>query len=1033
MKLRTKLNTFIISITLIISIILAVFSFIQAKQNINGLIAEKLASESRSDTHYIEFFFDTLSAEMELLTSRTILKSVLLEYEATGDEQLLGQIRESLTQAITALGRLDALSLTTVDGSLILSTSNDRRMHPVTVPHDAMAEEEFPPSFHLIDDRYYVQVFEPLIEQGEVIALLYAYIDLSELYAVLLDYSDLKLTTADTVFVKFQENGDALFLTPVRYDPDSALSRTLRSDQADVSVMQAKAYPEGRFIEAVDYRGVPVLSYVRYLALYDMGLSVELDTAEIYDMVRDQILLQAIIILALLVAMVILSTVLTRKLLQPVQHIGESIHQLTNGNFIEVEKVPDDELGELSTRFNQMLRIRKTLGEEIEQERNRYRTLLNLSTEAIFILDPEDGRLLEYSALTQENLGYSDEEMKSLTVLDWDKDLQGLKDYQKITEGIGTGQHTLERVHTRKDGSTYIAEILLVRISWDGHDYIFSSVRDITEKRARYEKLNRLNTLLNQASEIGKVGFWEYDMVSRKFTPSDGLFPIFGLEQGQENIGKRLLLSCYPEEERKRFLAEQKAVSREQRESMIVSRIITPAGEQKTIEQRVQPVFDGDGRILRFIGSVRDITELKEKEEALEESQFRLRIAIEGSMEGLWDWNLESDEVFFSPQWKAMLGFTDDEITGSLEEWERRLNPEDREQVYQDLQDHFDGKTTVYSNEHRLLCKDGSYKWILDRGLVVRRDDEGKPLRMIGIHLDISEQKAAALLIEQQKQEFEMVLQTSLDGIALLDPDLKFIFVNRRYAALFGMEEQELLSRHIYDLVAPYDAPAVRDALSGVLVTGTLENYERFFLSKGGLEIRINSSIALMPGKQQLLVTAADTTERYHAMEHIKEQAVTDDLTGLANRKAYHEWLASMIAQFHRYDIPFSLLMLDLDHFKVVNDTYGHQTGDEVLVRFSRIMTAIVRKTDHLFRVGGEEFVVLLNYTTLDQAVIFAERVRAIIEERLIIGDGSSVTVSIGAAEIREDDDQESILRRADSRLYRAKQAGRNRVMAVGS
>lgn len=129
--------------------------------------------------------------------------------------------------------------------------------------------------------------------------------------------------------------------------------------------------------------------------------------------------------------------------------------------------------------------------------------------------------------------------------------------------------------------------------------------------------------------------------------------------------------------------------------------------------------------------------------EKLSLSEERLRFALEGSGDGIWDWNIVTNEVFFSKRWKEMLGFADDEIQGSLDEWKNRIYPDDLEQVFEDVKEHFDGKTQVYINEHRMRRKDGSYMWILDRGVVVSRDRYGKPTRMVGSHTDITPQKNA--------------------------------------------------------------------------------------------------------------------------------------------------------------------------------------------------------------------------------------------------------------------------------------------------
>jgi PAS domain S-box-containing protein len=140
---------------------------------------------------------------------------------------------------------------------------------------------------------------------------------------------------------------------------------------------------------------------------------------------------------------------------------------------------------------------------------------------------------------------------------------------------------------------------------------------------------------------------------------------------------------------------------------------------------------------------------VEEGTRAVRESEFRWHFAIEGSGDGLWDWNVPAGTVFFSPRWKAMLGFADDEIGDRLEEWSKRVHPGDLARVMAEVQTHLAGTTPLYASEHRVSCKDGSWKWIMDRGMVVSRDAAGKPLRLIGTHKDITERKEAENKVRQ--------------------------------------------------------------------------------------------------------------------------------------------------------------------------------------------------------------------------------------------------------------------------------------------
>lgn len=196
------------------------------------------------------------------------------------------------------------------------------------------------------------------------------------------------------------------------------------------------------------------------------------------------------------------------------------------------------------------------------------------------------------------------------------------------------------------------------------------------------------------------------------------------------------------------LLTPMSAIARSVRQTDADGIPVKPVPESATAELSAL----GDA-VNHMIGAVR------QSRASLRDSEYRWKFAVEGSGDGLWDWDLKTNEVFFSRQWKAMLGYAEHEVENRLDEWERRVHPDDLESALADVRRHLNGDTEVYINRHRVQCKDGNYIWILDRGIVVERADDGTPLRMIGTHSDITEQ------VEHQKALEHSATHDSLTGL----------------------------------------------------------------------------------------------------------------------------------------------------------------------------------------------------------------------------------------------------------------------------
>jgi len=457
----------------------------------------------------------------------------------------------------------------------------------------------------------------------------------------------------------------------------------------------------------------------------------------------------------------------------------------------------------------------------------------------------------------------------------------------------------------------------------------------------------------------------------------------------------------------------------------------------------------------------REIEERKRVEQALRESEARWQFALEGAGDGLWDWNARTNEVYYSGQWKAMLGYAPDEIRHVLAEWDERLHPDDRERVYAELNRHLQGQTDFYVTEHRLRCKDGSYKWMLDRGKVISHAPDGAPLRMIGTHTDITESKNAEMALRESENRFRSLFEQTHDAVFIIDLGGHHLAANQRAADMLGYSVEEILGLSVSEISAEMEQS--QDVLEQLLAGKHVPAYERRFRKKDGqiLTVEINvelvrdkngapwhiqsvvndisqrklaeaeaekAALALKKLNEQLSLRVAEVES---LQAELREQALRDPLTGLYNRRYLSETLDREIERAARENQPLSVLISDIDLFKMINDTYGHQVGDFFLVEIARRMKRFTRASDILCRYGGEEFLLVLPNTTCEAAVKRAEELRQICAQTILRSEGKDlgVTLSVGVATFPSHGQTgEEIIIHADKALYQSKHTGRNRV-----
>jgi len=334
--------------------------------------------------------------------------------------------------------------------------------------------------------------------------------------------------------------------------------------------------------------------------------------------------------------------------------------------------------------------------------------------------------------------------------------------------------------------------------------------------------------------------------------------------------------------------------------------IVNRLGETRMVQITYSPIKTDTG--FQVLCLTNDMTERKKAELALIESETRYALAVQGANDGIWDWNLQTNTIYYSPRWKAMLGFNDDEIGDSPDEWFGRIHPEDIESVNADIKNHLEGHTSHFANEHRIFHRDGFYRWVLARG---------------------------------------------------------------------------------------------------------------------------NANWDSKTGTRRMAGSLSDVTARKVTEERLLHDALHDPLTGLHNRIYFMDQLLRAIDRSHRRsNYQAAVLYLDLDRFKIVNDSLGHAIGDSMLLSIADRLQSSLRTGDTLARLGGDEFAILLDdIEGIQDAIRVAERLQQSLELPFnLFGHEVFTTASIGIAQTSTGYERaEDMLRDADTALYRAKAAGRAR------
>ncbi|WP_018174798.1 MULTISPECIES: PAS domain S-box protein [unclassified Thioalkalivibrio] len=578
---------------------------------------------------------------------------------------------------------------------------------------------------------------------------------------------------------------------------------------------------------------------------------------------------------------------------------------------------------------------------------------------------------------------------------------------------------------------------------------------DITEQVAMEDALRERGEELAAAQRIAHMGSWVWDIREDRTRWSDEVYRIFGLRRGEQEANYAgFLQAVHPEDRRE--VAKTVEAALESGEYDIHFRALRPDGQERVVHVRGAVECDDNGKPRRLMGTVQDVTERR----ALEENQRRLVGILEHTPDVVAMHGPSGDMKFLNSAGRRLFGLPP--MTG--EPWTPEngwntwgLPPETRsiESAVQRFQPPWAAER-ILKEAAPIAMRDGVWEGetaILDgqgreipasQVIIVRRDDQGEIRQVSTILRDLSQRKAVEEALRESEARFRQ-LAGSVNEVFWLQDEDGILYVNPAFERIWGQSRDLLYRdpRSMLEAVHPEDRERVeRRFLDNPLSAAHVEDNFRLRRADGSerwLHVHRYQVLDEDGRVSRVAGTAVDITdlkqvelELQRANAELKRQAYYDRLTGVANRHYFETLLNRELARADRYGAPFALVMLDLDHFKRVNDTFGHAAGDVVLQEVTRVIAERLRDADVLGRWGGEEFMVLLPGAQEADAARVAETMRARVEGH-DFPEAGRVTISLGVAAFCAGEPRTGLLRRVDEALYRAKGEGRNRVAVAAS
>jgi diguanylate cyclase (GGDEF)-like protein/PAS domain S-box-containing protein len=655
-----------------------------------------------------------------------------------------------------------------------------------------------------------------------------------------------------------------------------------------------------------------------------------------------------------------------------------------------------------------------------------YRDILEQMLDSYYHVDLA-GNFIFVNDSTYRNLGYEKGELegKNFRIIMTEADSKYV--YDVFHQVFLTGEPNKGFAHMviRKDGSTGFAEstVSLLRDE-KGNPTGFTCVgRDVTERRqleqAVHKSEERYRTILEQMYD----SYYEVDLAGNFTFVNDSVCSNL-LYTREELLGNNFSFSVPPDEIKNMFVAFNEVFRDGQTNKAFSHRILRRDGKILHAETSIELRRDETGQPIGFRSVSRDITERRQLEEALL-GEKNFSDSVLDSMPGIF-YALDEKGNFI--RWNK----NEERVTGYSGAELRNMSAlatiaeEDRERVASAIGDVFtQGHRSV---EASILAKDGTKTRYVLTGA---RVDIGTRTYLVGMGIDVTERTKTELALKQSEERYRALFDSSLELVYIHDFKGRFLDANRTVLELFGYSKEEISSLNFASLLDPEGLPMAWEALKGVSDPVSNREMREFKLRrKDGSYVHVEtlSSLIRRDGKPYAVQgIARDITERKMFEQKLSEMATHDFLTGLPNRVLLNNRFTMALAQAHRNKHRLAIIAIDLDRFKSVNDTLGHQAGDALLKAIANRLKESIRSSDTVARMGGDEFLLLMpELHIIEDAHKIIDKIVAAFKEPFII-DGSrlNMSASMGLAIYPDDgDDMDALLRKSDAAMYNIKRHG---------